>query len=323
MNHRLIDLPLLAALDALVSERSVTRAADRLHMSQPAMSHALAKLRAAFGDPILVKSHGAMVPTAKALRIVGPTREAVQSLESALAGFRNFDPGTEESVIRLAVVDYVELVIMPKVMSLLREKAPGLRVLVRPLWSQQDLVDDLHSGRLDLAMAFFGEPPDLLRRQRLGQEEYVCIAARGRFRKGKFDLGAYLAGRHVVVNPVGVFEAPVIDGALRKKGLRREVVYSAAHFTTAAAIVESTDLIATVQGRVANRMLREFAIDVLPLPFAAPGLVLSQIWHERTHKDDLFRWLRSQFEVACQEIFSAPTRRVQRIRAPNTPDRNI
>lgn len=321
MNRRLIDLPLLAALDVLVAERSVTRAADRLHISQPAMSHILAKLRAAFDDPILVKSQGAMVPTAKAMKIVGPTRQAIAGLERALAEFQTFDPAREDSVIRIGTVDYVELIVMPRFMAALSQAAPGMRVLVRPLQSQQDCMDDLHTGRLDLAIAFFSTTAESLRRQRMGQEDYVCIAARGRFKAAEFDVRSYVSARHIVVSPLGDFETPALDAALRKHQLTRRVVYSASHFTTAAAVVERTELIATVQKGVAARMLREFRIDVLPLPFGTAPLVLSQIWHERTHKDAMFRWVRGLMEDASAQALQAQALAATGIHPANTAHR--
>lgn len=295
VNFRHIDLSLLMALDALVTERSVTKAAERLHISQPAMSHALARLRSVFDDPILVRGKGGMVPTTKAVRILGPTRQAICELEKSLAPFRHFDIENDDSVFRIGIVDYVELVLMPEVMARIRSMAPKLSVQVRPLVSNSEIADDLSTGQLDLAIAFFPEVPESLRRQRLGDEQYVCIARRGLIDPLDFTLQRFLDAQHLVVSPGGVSHKTMVDKILDQRRLRRRVVYSTTRFTTAAAVIERTDLIATVQRQVAMRMQNGFAIDVLPLPLDPLPLVLAQVWHERTHSDPAQAWLRKVF----------------------------
>lgn len=305
MNPKRLDYSLLLALDALVSERSVTRAARRMHLSQPAMSHALARLRDAFDDPIMVRSTSGMVPTPKALQVHESVREALEQLERSVSVFGSFDVSTDSTAFRVAMVDYVEMVVFPELMCRIRAEAPNVRVVTRSIGSTAQL-HGLASGEVDLALAFFAEPDESLHRRRLGTDRYVCITRKGRLRQGQLTLDRYLDGRHLAIAPAGTATRPRLDSALRAMGRERRIVYYAAHFAAAAAIVERTDLIASVHERAALMYMREFDVDLHPLPpeIGLDALVLSQVWHERTHEDKAQRWFRNLVVESCEAIFN-------------------
>ncbi len=310
MNTKRLDYSLLLSLDALLSERSVTRAARRMHLSQPAMSHALARLREAYDDPIMVRGAGGMVPTPKALQLHESVREALEQLERSIGAFGRFDPATDTSTFRVSMVDYVEMVVLPELMCRLRAEAPHVRVVARGLASHDEL-DALATGAVDLALAFFAAPPESLHRRCLGTDRYVCITRRGRFRKGQLTLERYLAGSHLAIAPAGTATRPRLDAALKALGRERHIVYYAAHFAAAAALVERTDLIASVHERAAQMYMREFDVDLHPLPpeIGLDELVLSQVWHERTHEDHAHRWFRAQLVSSCEALFRKPRER--------------
>lgn len=307
MNTKRLDYSLLLALDALLSEGSVTRAARRMHLSQPAMSHALARLRDAFDDPIMVRGAGGMVPTPKALQLHGSVREALEQLERSIGAFGSFDPASNATTFRVAMVDYVEMVVFPELMCRLRAEAPHVRVVARSIGSFAEL-DGLATGSLDLALAFFAEPPEALHRRSLGTDRYVCITRRGRFRKGQLTLERYLGGSHLAIAPAGTATRPRLDAALKALGRERHIVYYAAHFAAAAAIVERTDLIASVHERAALMYMKELDVDLHPLPpeISLGDLVLSQVWHERTHGDRAHRWFRALVVDSCEALFREP-----------------
>lgn len=307
MNTKRLDYSLLLALDALLSEGSVTRAARRMHLSQPAMSHALARLRDAFDDPIMVRGAGGMVPTPKARQLHGSVREALEQLERSIGAFGSFDPATSTATFRVAMVDYVEMVVLPELMCRLRAEAPHVQVVARSIGSLAEL-EGLATGSVDLALAFFAEPPEALHRRNLGTDRYVCITRRGRFRKGQLTLQRYLGGSHLAIAPAGTATRSRLDAALKALGHERSVAYYAAHFAAAAAIVERTDLIASVHERAAAMYMKEFDVDLHPLPpeIGLSDLVLSQVWHERTHDDRAHRWFRALLVDSCEALFRNP-----------------
>lgn len=307
MNPKRLDYSLLLAFDALMSERSVTRAARRMHMSQPTMSHALARLRDAFDDPIMVRGTGGMLPTPKALQLHGSIRQALEQLERSVGQFGSFDPATDTTTFRVAMVDYAEMVVIPELMCRIRAEAPGVRVVARGIGSHAEL-QGLATGEIDLALAFFADPNETLHRRQLGEDRYVCITSKGRFREGQLTMARYLEGRHLAIAPAGTATRSRLDAALAAQGLERHVVYHSAHFGAAAAVVERTDLIASVHERAAQMYMREFDVDLHPLPaeIGLDALVLSQVWHARTNDDRAHRWFRGLLVDSCEAIFRRP-----------------
>ena len=178
MNIRTFDLNLLKAFDALLEECSVSRAAARVHLSQPAMSNALARLRDAIDDPVLVRTPHGMEPTARALALKGPVRQALLQIETALSAQPEFSPGSAKRTFVVAATDYMEFLVLPRLMHLLEEHAPGIDIRVRSLQLNAP-EEPLDSGDVDLAFGFFADVPKRLNRRHLFTETMTCLVRAG------------------------------------------------------------------------------------------------------------------------------------------------
>jgi len=294
-NFRRLDLNLLVTLDALLSEHNVTRAAQRLHLSQPAVSVHLAKLRDAFGDPLLLAGSRGMRPTARADELREPLRQALEVLERAVAPTRPFDPSKAGHVWRVAATDYAESAIVLPVLTRLRSAAPGTRLAIVEA-APPRLAKQAESGDIDLAFHTSEEAPSGLRRRALFQERYVLVGRRGHPRlKRRPTPAQFCKLEHVIVSPDGGgFRGPT-DVALERLGLSRRVVLSVPHFLFVRAVVARTDLVAMLPARVADA---GDGLQIVEPPVEVPGYEMAMLWHERSHRDPAHQWLREQI-VAC------------------------
>lgn len=290
MDIERIDLNLLRTLEALLAERNVTRAAARLHLSQPAVSAQLARLRAAFDDPLLVPAHRGMTPTAKALELAGPLRQALDQLRQTLHGHRDFSPERAALMVSIACTDYVQAAVVLPLVVALRRRAPGVRVAVRH-WSPAAVERQLADGEVDLAISTPDPDQAHLRRRHLFDETYVLIGRRGHPGLGDgLTIEAFCRLDHVIVSPSGGGFTSPIDDALATLGHRRVVVMSASSFLFVPRIVATSDVVALVP----RRLLREAAEDltVIELPWLAERFEVALIWHERSHGHAGQRWVR-------------------------------
>lgn len=294
-----VDLNLLVVLDALLAERSVTRAAGRVGLTQSATSHALGRLRTLTGDPLLVRApRGAMVPTPRALALAEPVRRALADLSLALRGDAPFDPATARRTFRLAGSDYAELVLVPPLMDRLLVRAPSIDLWVAPAGAS--FHDELAAGTLELAMApLRGDEPGLYQR-RLFDERFVCVVRAGHpLARQKMTLARFLSYPHVLVAPRGK-PGSWIDDELARLGKSRRIAVAVPHFLVAPYVLGGSDLVLTVAARVAETYARERELAVLPTPLPVPGFTMVALWHERMHHDAAHRWLREQLaEVAA------------------------
>lgn len=287
-----VDLNLLTVLDAVLRERSVQRAAERLAMTPSAVSHALARLRETVGDPLLVRTPRGMVPTARAERLAPRLRDALHTLEGVFEEEAGFDPGAAHQFFTVSSADLAQFVILPPLLQLLAREAPGLRLVVRP--PRMDVFDGLASGALDLAFGVFNEAPEDFRYQAVFREEFLCMLRRGHPAAGTpLDLDGWLALQHVSVAPRGG-PGSIVDSALAKLGRRREIALTVPHFLMAPLIVAETDLALLLPSRIARRYARMLPVELLPAPLPLAAFTLAQIWHERSHGDPAHAWLRQQ-----------------------------
>jgi DNA-binding transcriptional LysR family regulator len=287
---RKFDLNLLVTLDTLLRERSVTRAASDLFLSQSAMSHSLGRLRDMLGDPLLVRGPGglALTPLAEALR--EPLQQAMASIERVL-GAAEFDPARSTHVFALGTTDYFDTLLLPRLIEQFRTEAPHVRVLLRSV-TKEHMGDDLASGQIDLAISFARKAA--LHARPLFTETYSCVVrAGGRKRRRTFGLDEYLAAKHVVVSPSGTFSS-VVDASLAKQRLARHVALSTPRYLAAAEIVARSDLVLTVQTRLARRFVHYLPVQVLELPVAIAAVPLLMQWAARTDRDPASAWLRQR-----------------------------
>ncbi|MDF0730233.1 LysR family transcriptional regulator [Pseudomonas entomophila] len=296
---RRIDLNLLLTLHALLTEQHVSRAALRLHRSQPAVSHALAQLRELFADPLLVRRGGRLhlSPRAQALR--EPLQQALQQLDGLL-GSPGFEAGRARRAFRLAMSDYGARVVLPGLMRQLRAEAPGIDLIVSQ-GSREAMLGQLIDGEVDLALGVFPELPTEVQAQVLFEESFVCLADRQHLpARGGLDLTQWLARPHVLVAVRPGIDNE-IDLALQALGVRRRIALTLPHWGVAEAVLPGTDLVLTVARRslVERRpgaSLRTFAAPLAIAPFA-----FTQAWHSRREGDAGHRWLRERIKALCVE----------------------
>lgn len=287
-----VELKELRLLDALLAERSVTRAAERVGLSQPAASNALARLRKAAGDPLFVRAGRGIEPTTRALSMAPMLAQVLGQIDRAFVGQRRFDPATSTQTFTLAATDFGQMVLLPPLLRVLESEAPGVRIHVVPLGTAFPM-QELESGRLDLLVGSFKTAPPRLYRQSLFSEGSVSLLRRGHpASKKKLTLEQFAALGHVLVSPRGE-TGGIIDDVLAQHGLARKVVATVPHFLVAVFLVEDTDLVVSLPQRVARHFSRMMPLSIAATPVAMPRVTISQLCHERALKDPAQRWLRS------------------------------
>jgi DNA-binding transcriptional LysR family regulator len=301
LHLRSLDLNLILALDALLEERSVTRAAQRVGITQSAMSHALARLRAVTGDALLVRTGSGLVATARAEELGPPIRRALEGVAAALRPPQAFDPKTAERRIRVGTGDYGEIVLLPRVLERLAKEAP--RVDLRVVFQGDNAAGMLRSGDIDLLLSpvFAAEVGPGMYARKLFDERFVCVVRRGHpLASKKLTLARYVGASHALISPLGK-EGSQTDDALARLGLSRRVAVTVPHFLVAPHIVAQSDLVLTLPARVANMLARPLGLVTLepPSELRLDGFTMSAVWHERTQADPAQRWTREVFaEVA-------------------------
>lgn len=292
MNLAIVDLNLLVAFEALMEERHVTRAAERIGLAQPSMSSALRRLRTLFADELFLRAGAGMQPTEKALALAGPIGGALRQIRGALAPDPDFDPATARRRITIAATDYGDLVLVPELTRLLRIEAPGIDLAVRPLTDATAALAKLERGELDALIG--GHLPETPRcvRHRLFEERFVCIrdAARAS-RSERLSLEDYATLPHALFSAAGGDGLPsVIDALLARHGLKRRVAVTLAHVVAVPFAMAGTDLIATMAERIARRFTHLAEITVVAPPIEIPAFAIDLIHTSRAAQDPALRW---------------------------------
>lgn len=290
MDTTRVDLNLLLTLETLLSERNVTKAALRLHLSQPAVSAQLNRLRELFDDPLLLPGRRGMTPTAKALDLLAPLRVSLDQLRQTMQSHKDFYPGRAEMTVSIACTDYIEAAVVAPLVLALRQQAPGLRIAVRHYQPAQ-LEQQLQSGEVDIVLATPGAHHAHLRSCHLFDESYVLIGRHGHpALQGRVSVEDFVKLEHVMVSPSGGSFTTPIDEALAAFGHQRKAVMSAASFLLLPRIVATSDLVALAPRRL---LLGESAqLAVVELPWLAEQFEVSLLWHERSHGHAGHRWIR-------------------------------
>ena len=290
MNVRSLDLNLLRVFDAVLRDRSVTAAARHLGLTQPAVSNALARLRAAFEDALFVRTPTGMDATPFARELAEPVRQALALLESALAHGPGFDPATSTRAFRFYMSDLGQIEFLPPLVERAQRVAPNVRLEAVAL-EVEDIGDALASGNLDLAVGFLPALGPPLQRRSLFRDPYVCLMRIDHPRiEGKLTRKKFLAASHALVSYRGGHR--VIEEALERAGLARRIALRVPHFTVVPMVLERTDLILTLPARVARVYERRGRLKSLPPPVPIPPAEVAVHWHERFDSDPGNRWLR-------------------------------
>jgi DNA-binding transcriptional LysR family regulator len=299
---RSFDLNLLVALDVLLATRHVTRASEALGLTQSATSHALARLRVALGDELLVRGAGGMVLTARAEALVEPVGAALSTLRAALRPPPAFDPATSQRAFSVATSDYVQWVLLPGVVARLQAEAPGVNLwVVAP--SPTEIEERLADGTLDLDLTVprSASPPGIVSRK-LFDERFVCIVRNDHPCIGPtLSLEDYTRTPHAFVAPRGK-TGGVVDSVLAAHGLSRRVAVAVPHFLIMPSVIASSDLIATLASRVAEGFARHLPLRLLEPPVTLPDFAIHMAWHERFKLDPAHQWLRRVVTEVAQRL---------------------
>jgi len=289
-----VDLNLLITLDALLRERSVTRAATEVGLSQPAMSRSLSRLRALFQDPLLVRAGHAMVPTPRALELAEPLGASLEAIRRTLEPPGQFNPSTAERSFLISAVDTTQAVVLPPLLDHMSRDAPGVEVTTAPLRTAPETFAQLASGERDLAVGRFESPPDGIRTARLYRDAIVCLVRKDHPRvRSRLTMKRYLAESHLAAQSFVPVERPfTIESLLAEQGLARRVVCTVENLAIAPLVVARTDLICTAPGQTIAPFSEGLGVRALAPPFDAPGFELQIAWHERNDGDGGHQWLR-------------------------------
>lgn len=287
-----IDVRLLTVLQALVEERSITRAAERMFLSQPAMSRALDRLQEMFDDELLVRTKQGFEPTHRALSIYAELAYLLPRFNAMLRGTA-FDPAVSTDVFRIAATDYAASVLFPQVLTQLGKLAPKMTI---EIFSWQDSAfRQLESNALDLVI-WANTAPAELRSQELFQDHFMCMVRKGHPIGNKpLTLERYLSFAHVMVT-LGHQRQGLVDRAFEEMGLSRRVQLKTPYFTSAAWMIENSDLIVTLPGRLARRLVRISKTRLVRPQIDFLTFRYLQVWHPRMDGYPAHRWLRDVFE---------------------------
>lgn len=314
-----IDVNLIVALDALLGERSVTRAARRIGLSQPAMSHSLARLRELLDDPLLVRTGREMALTERAQALVADVADAIDRLTHVFSARPSFDPVTAERVFRIAATDYTQFMLLPTLDRILSDEAPGVSVHMHP-WSRPDMVSLLRNRDLDLVVGILPLPamkplPDDIHTMALYDEHRVCIGRKGHpGLRRPLTLERYCALSHIQIslsgNPASApgppgpavsspaaargagEQASDVDRLLAERGLGRRIAMTVPHFLLVPHIVAHSDHVALLSEHVARPFTRILPLRLVKPPFESGTATIGAIWHQRTDGDAAHDWLR-------------------------------
>lgn len=301
MNIAKIDLNLLVYLDVLLREGSVTKAANQLSITQPAMSNGLKRLRDLFKDPLLVRTSDGMTPTKRALELQPTIRDVLSKLESSIQPETEFNPETSTRTFRIMTSDYAESTLLLELIEELNFKAPNITLdLITP---SDVTFHDVEQGRVDMAINRFDELPLSFHQKVIWYDQFACVLNKDNPRIKNFNLDAYLSGQHIWVSKTGfgigvgidpneVQKLGWVDAELTKIGKQRQIRVFTRHYHAALQLAKTQNLIATLPSRAAKIFENDPELVVLPPPFDIPPIALKMAWSALLHHDAGHIWLR-------------------------------
>lgn len=286
-----IDLNQLVLFQHLMVERRVSRVAEKMGLTQPAVSNTLAKLRRQFGDELFVRSAAGMVPTPFAEQLAEPIGYALGMIHSGLNQASHFEPASLKHTLTIGMTDIGEIVFLPALVERLRHEAPGVSLsTVRT--TATSLRDDMESGKVDLAIGPLPQLKAGFFQRRLFRQRYVCL-----FRKGhpldrkRFTLADFKAAEHVVIVSAGTGHGK-IDELIRRAGAERRTRLTVPHFVGLGHLLQRSDLVATVTERLAHSLVEPFGLTLRPPPIELPDIAINVFWHAKVHRSPMHQWLR-------------------------------
>lgn len=307
-----LDAHLLRVLHVLLTEGSVSRAARRLNLSQPAVSTALKRLRDITGDKLLVRSRTGMTPTERGAELLEPVRIVLDQMERIAAGPAGFEPASSKRIFNIATPDYLNALMLGEIVADIHRQAPAAQVVFHSMTQAFDYPRALESGELDLVIGNWPNPPEHLRTAPLFEDRMVVMMRSGHALAGTpLKLADWLGAEHVVPTSYSVGQRGVVDVYLARERLRRNVVAHVPYFHMAPYMVLQSELLFTAPARFASHYAEFLPIAVVDAPVELPGMAYYLLWHDRSQHSAECRWLRERIVRAARtETVSAPLRRV-------------
>ena len=311
MSIKGIDLNLLVYLDVLLRKRNVTRAAESLGISQPAMSNGLKRLRELFGDPLLVRTSGGMSPTERAEKLQPLVREIVASVEKAIEPVKKFDASRADRVFRISVSDYGESTLLPHLLRRMRSEAPNITLDI--LTPSDVSYQDIEGGNVDLVINRFDDLPQSFHQRTIWRDSFSCLINHNNPLRKNFNLETYLEGSHVWVSKTGMGigvgvdpgagqQLGWVDDALAKLGKKRRIRVFTRHYQVAMHLAELRDLIITLPTKAANLIKAHPDVIILPPPFDIPEIELQMAWSPLLQHNPAHQWLRRLIADVAHEL---------------------
>ncbi len=291
-----IDLKLLRLLDALYSTRSVTRAAERVSLSQPTVSIGLARLRALLSDPLFVRTSQGMQPTPRAEDLMPSVRQVLAGMSQLVSSASQFEPAQSERTFRIFMTDASHITLMPRLFEHVHKIAPGIKLEAATIDSA--VASDLQSGEADLALGLIPGLEAGFYQQALFDQDWICLANPQHPRIGsKLTLKRYFSETHVsIVSGTG---ANILEKSIEKTGQMRKIKLSLPGFLGLSAILKNSELIATLPRHIGTTLAQSADLKIWACPLPIEGFTVKQYWHSRYHHDQANRWLRS----VCASLF--------------------
>lgn len=298
-----IDLHLIRVLHTVLTERSVSKAALRLGMYQPAVSASLKRLRELAGDPLLVRSGAGMVPTDTGLRMIEPSASILRAAEMLFADARGFEPQSTTATFRVAAADYLDPLFLPQLVSQIKAQAPQCQIEIHPLSADSDYHAHLGQGDVDVVVGNWLKPPEDLHLGKLFADEIVCLVSKDHpaVRRG-WTAESWLESEHIAPTPTHPGARGVIDDHLEGLGMRRNITARCPHFGLIPRMVASSLLVLTTGRQFCERFTDRLPVKVLECPIDFPQLVYYQLWHERSHASASAKWLRERIKHVAASL---------------------
>jgi DNA-binding transcriptional LysR family regulator len=301
MNLASIDLNLLLVFDAIMQEKNVTRAGDRIGMSQPAMSNALNRLRYHINDELFVRSSEGMLPTPRAVELSTPIRGALDGIESALDP-TEFDPLISTRTFTIGTNDYCVSILIPKLAAAMQQDAPNINI--RLMSSAGHTFEMLDSQEIDFGISAISEVPDRYGNEICIEDKYVLLMRKNHpLSKGKITNEQFANARHMVISPRGETHG-FVDDDLAKINMKRTIAMVVNHFSSAPSILANSDLILTAPKRIADIFAPLYSLTIRPAPFKGEKTFSSVklIWHKKLANHSGHNWFREYLQSIARSL---------------------
>jgi len=298
------DINLLVAFDLLMEEKNVSRAAERMFVTQSAMSHTLQRLRQQLDDPLLVKTPAGMKPTDRALSLVDPVKAVLRDIKRLIRAPEEFVPAQSRRRFVIAATDYMDLLVLPPLVERITLGAPGIDIHVKR--TELPFPEAaLEHNDLDVVLGFDAvlKPPAYLSRTKLFEDRMACVVGRQHMigKSGRLTLEEYVSRKHMLISRTGT-RAGLIDEWLAERGLARRIALIVPHFLSAPFIVAKTDMILSLPERIAIEFIGLAPLKTVAIPIELPAYDLVMVWHPLHDLDPAHRWLRDQIIEVCRNL---------------------